>query len=228
MSLVENPAQARSRGEGIGARKARFVVLVSGNGSNLQALLDAISAGIVNASIALVLSSDPEVFALKRAAAAGIPSIALPYKRDPRLDKAASRIAFEARLSDEISARAPDYIFLLGWMRILGKAFVGRFPGKIVNLHPALPGCFPGTHAIERAWEACARGELSETGVMTHFVPDELVDAGPVIFSEKVIMKAGETLADFEHRMHDTEHELVVKTARMLASIAAGEGKGER
>lgn len=228
MSLAKSPAQARTRGEGDGTRKARFVVLVSGNGSNLQALLDAIAAGTVNASIVLVLSSDPEAFALKRAEAAGIPSIALPYIRDPRIDKEASRVAFETRLSDEISARDPDYIFLLGWMRILGMTFIGRFPGKIVNLHPALPGCFPGTHAIERAWEACARGELSETGVMTHYVPDQLVDAGPVILSEKVIVRAGETLADFERRMHETEHELVIKTARMLASIASGDGKGER
>ena len=228
MSLVKNPEQSRPRGEGGGARKARFVVLVSGNGGNLQALLDAIAAGAVNASIVLVLSSDPDAFALKRAEAAGIPSIALPYNRDQRIEKEASRIAFDTRLADEVSARDPDYIFLLGWMRILGMAFIGRFPGKIVNLHPALPGCFPGTHAIERAWEACARAELSETGVMTHFVPDELVDAGPVILSERVKMKSNETLADFEFRMHETEHELVVKTARMLASIAAGDGKGER
>jgi len=228
MSLTARAAPPLAPDGTGGARKARFVILVSGKGGNLQALIDAVAAGAVNASIALVLSSDPDAFALKRAAVAGIPSIVLSYSRDPRIEREASRIAFDGRLADAVSAHDPDYIFLLGWMRILSAAFIGRFPGKIVNLHPALPGCFPGTHAIERAWKACARGELSETGVMTHFVPDERVDAGPVILSEKVIIKAGETLADFEFRMHETEHKLVVKTAMMLASIASGDGKGER
>lgn len=228
MNLAVHTAPPPARDDKEGLRKKRFVVLVSGNGGNLQALIDAVAAGSVNASIALVLSSDPDAYALKRAAVAGIPSIALPYIRDPLVEREADRTAFDHRLADAVETYDPDYIFLLGWMRILSAAFIGRFSGKIVNLHPALPGCFPGTHAIERAWDACARGELSETGVMTHFVPDERVDAGPVILSEKVRIAANETLADFEIRMHDTEHELVVKTASMLASIASDEGKGER
>lgn len=205
----------------------RFVVLVSGNGSNLQALIDAIGKGKVDASIILVLSSDPDAYALKRASAAGITTIALPYTRDRSIEKKASRNVYDKMLAETILLYRPDYIFMLGWMRILGEEFIARFPGRIINLHPALPGTFPGTHAIERAWDACARGEISETGVMTHFVPDESVDTGPVIDFERVTIGKSETLDAFEARMHEAEHVLVVRTARTLAAINASEDKGE-
>lgn len=207
--------------------KVRFVVLVSGNGSNLQALIDAIGTGEVNAEIVLVLSSDPEAYALKRALGAGIPVITLPYRRDPGLDKPASRRAYDRALAEAIRPYGPDYIFLLGWMRILGSEFIAPFKDRIVNLHPALPGTFPGTHAIERAWEAFARGEIDETGVMTHFVPDECVDAGPVIALERVAPGKRETLGAFGARMHETEHSLVVRTAGILVQVQNHKGKGE-
>lgn len=207
------------------SRETRFVVMVSGNGSNLQALIDAIDKGEVKASIVLVVSSDPEAYALRRAEKAGIPSIVLQYRRDPKLEKEASRRAYDRTLADTIAPYRADYIFLLGWMRILSAEFTARFPGGIVNLHPALPGMFPGTHAIERAWDACARGEIIESGVMTHFVPDECVDAGPVIAFERVAMDGTETLDAFEKRMHDTEHLLVPRTAVMLGSISSAQRK---
>lgn len=199
------------------APELRIAVLVSGNGGNLQALLDAISSGMVSANVVLVVSSDPEARALSRAKDAGIPALAIPYRRDTSLGRSESRNAYDAGLAEAVLTRSPDYVFLLGWMRILGDAFISKFPGRIVNLHPALPGTFPGTRAIERAWEASRRGELSETGVMTHFVPDEGVDSGPVILRERVAIGADETLESLEARMHDTEHALVVKTARLLA-----------
>jgi len=199
--------------------------MVSGNGSNLQALIDAIEKSEVKASIVLVVSSDPEAYALRRAENAGIPSVVLRYRRDQKLEKEASRRAYDRMLAETIAPYRADYIFLLGWMRILSAEFTTRFPGRIVNLHPALPGMFPGTHAIERAWDACARGEITESGVMTHFVPDERVDAGPVIASERVAMDRTETLDDFEKRMHDAEHILVPRTAGMLGSISSGRRK---
>ena len=194
----------------------RLVVMVSGNGSNLQALIDAIGNGGLQAAIVLVVSSDPGAFALKRALEAGIPAIALPVTHNPALDRVASRKAYDRMLAEAIAPCKPDYIFLLGWMRILGGEFISQFPGKIVNLHPALPGTFPGTHAIERAWQAFVRGDLMETGVMTHFVPDGQVDAGPVIVSERVQIGESESLEGLERRMHEVEHLLVVKTAMQL------------
>ena len=202
----------------------RLVVMVSGNGSNLQALIDAIERGSLRAAIVLVVSSDPDAFALKRAIGAGIPAIALTGLRNPALDRAAARKAYDKMLAEAIEPYAPEYIFLLGWMMILGDEFISHFPGKIVNLHPALPGTFPGTHAIERAWQAFCRGDLSETGVMTHFVPDGQVDAGPVIFSERVQIGESKSLEDLERRMHEVEHLLVVKTALQLVGKSKAKG----
>lgn len=207
-----------------------LAVLVSGNGSNLQALLDAIGSGTVSANVALVVSSDPGARALDRARAAGVPALAFPYVRDPALDRAESRNVYDARLAEAVLPYEPDFVFLLGWMRILGNAFISKFPGRIVNLHPALPGTFPGTHAIERAWEASRRGEITETGAMTHYVPDEGVDSGPAIMCARIAIGADETLESLEARMHETEHDLVVKTARLLAETGARESRytGER
>ena len=201
--------------------KPRLVVMVLGNGGNLQALIDAVEKGSVEGSIVLVLSSDTEAYALKRAEAAGIPALAVPYRRDPGLGSMESRKVYDRTIAEAILPYKPEYIFLLGWMRILGGEFTSRFPGKIVNLHPAMPGAFPGTHAIERAWDACARGEIVESGVMTHFVPDEGVDSGPVIEFERVAMKKDESLDAFEARMHSVEHALVIRTAARLVSATA-------
>ena len=203
------------------AGETRIAVMVSGSGSNLQALLDAVRSGTVPANVVLVVSSDPDARALLRARDAGVPSIAFPYARDPALGRDESRNAYDARLAEAVLGFEPDFVFLLGWMRILGNAFISKFPGRIVNLHPALPGTFPGTHAIERAWDASRRGALAETGVMTHFVPDEGVDSGPVILSERVAIGAEETLESLEARMHETEHALVINTARLLAETGA-------
>jgi len=204
---------------------SRLVVLVSGNGSNLQALIDAIECGKLRAEIALVVSSDPGAFALKRALAAGLPSVALPRARNPALDRSASREAYDRTLAETVAPYKPDYVFLLGWMRILGEAFISRFPGKIVNLHPALPGTFPGTHAIERAWQAYLRGELPETGAMTHFVPDGQGNAGPVILSERVRICDSGSLNDLERRIHEVEHLLVVRTAMQLSGKSNVKGR---
>jgi phosphoribosylglycinamide formyltransferase 1 len=220
--IVGNRASAPGR---------RIVVLVSGEGSNLQALMDAIASGSLEARIVLVVSSNPGARALERAAAAGIPTLSRPYVRDGSLDPAASRAVYDRLLADEILAQEPDFVFLLGWMRILGDAFVSRFPGKIVNLHPALPGAFPGTDAIARAWMAAREGVADkagarESGVMTHFVPDAGVDSGPPIEVERVEIMPGSSLAEFEAEMHSVEHRLVVKTVlRLLAGDGNPEGE---
>jgi phosphoribosylglycinamide formyltransferase-1 len=95
-------------------------------------------------------------------------------------------------------------------MRVLSSNFLGRFPGRVINLHPALPGAFPGIHAIDRAFEACRKGEIRGTGVMVHLVPDEGVDCGPVLLQEEVPILPEDTLETLEARIHSVEHRLLV------------------
>ena len=106
-------------------------------------------------------------------------------------------------------------------MRLLSSSFLSSFPNKVINLHPALPGMFPGTHAIERAFDAYQRDEIEHTGVMVHLVPDEGVDNGPVLATEIVPIRKADTLETLESRVHETEHELLVKTIKELLIISA-------
>jgi len=191
---------------------ARLVVLVSGHGSNLQALLDACQSGAIPARIVAVFSNRPDAYGLERARQAGIPAIAVPKPRD--LD----RSEYDAALSGQVEACQPDWVILAGWMRILSNSFLERFPGRVVNLHPALPGAFPGTHAIQRAFEAFQQGAIQATGVMVHLVPDEGVDNGPVLGQEEVLILPEDTLETLEERIHACEHRLLVDVVRRLAS----------
>ena len=187
---------------------SRLVVLISGNGSNLQAILDACSGGELGASVVTVISNNADAYGLKRAQNAGIEAIHLP-----KLEKE-SRTEYDARLAEYVSTFLPDYIILAGWMRILSSSFLSSFPNRVINLHPALPGTFPGTHAIERAYEAHQKGEIDHTGIMVHLVPDEGVDSGPVLATQKIEFIQGESLDDFEMRVHKLEHKILVKTLR--------------
>jgi phosphoribosylglycinamide formyltransferase 1 len=184
----------------------RLVVLASGTGSNLQAILDACADGTVPARVVAVVSNRPDAIALTRSAAAGVPAIAIaPAPGEVRAD-------YDDRLADAVDAHDPDVVVLAGWMRILTKRFLGRFPGRVVNLHPALPGELPGTHAIERAWHEALAGERSRTGVMVHLVPDEGVDSGPVLATATVPIQPDDTLESLTARVHATEHRLLVST----------------
>jgi phosphoribosylglycinamide formyltransferase-1 len=188
----------------------RLVVLASGNGSNLQAVVDACVSRVIDAGIVAVFSDRPAAPALDRARAAGLPAIALPVVAGQQ------RRDYDTALADLVLACQPDYVLLLGWMRLLSNTFLERFSGTVVNLHPALPGTFPGTHAIERALEAFRVGTIQETGVMTHFVADEGVDSGPVIRIAKVPIRVGDTLEDLETRVHDAEHRIIIETIESL------------
>jgi folate-dependent phosphoribosylglycinamide formyltransferase PurN len=101
-------------------------------------------------------------------------------------------------------------------MRLLTLDFLGWFPGMVVNLHPALPGELPGTHAIARAHAECEAGTRTRTGVMVHLVPDEGVDDGPVLATEEIDLRPDESLSDLEARIHAVEHRLLVSTLRDL------------
>src|SRR6266511_1011594 len=110
----------------------------------------------------------------------------------------------------------PDYAILAGWMRILSSSFLSLFPNRVINLHPALPEMFPGLHAIERAFEAYQRGDIKQTGVMVHLVPDEGVDNGPVLGQQEIDFQQNESLEQFESRVHEVEHKLLVETLKNI------------
>ncbi len=194
-------------------RAARLVVLISGSGTNLQAILDACASGALPAEVSAVIANLPEAYGLERARRAGAPALVFspPPGRDPT-----ARRRYDAALADLAAQYSPDWVVLAGWMRLLSSAFLARFPNRVINLHPALPGTFPGTHAIERAFAACQRGEISQTGVMVHLVPDEGVDNGPLLASQAVPILPTDTLESLEARLHQVEHRLLVDTLARL------------
>lgn len=187
---------------------SRLVILISGNGSNLQAILDACTSSELAASVVSVISNKADAYGLTRARNAGVESIYFPKQENE------SRSDYDARLADKVTSQQADYIILAGWMRLLTSAFLDCFPNRIINLHPALPGMFPGTHAIQRAFEAYQRGEIEHTGVMVHLVPDEGVDNGPVLATEIVPIHPTDTLGSLEIRIHQIEHRLLIQTLK--------------
>ncbi len=191
-------------------KNQKLAILISGNGSNLQAILDACAAGELPAQVIAVVSNKADAYGLERARRANVPSI---VKSKP---KEQDRRAYDAELAELVAAYQPDWVVLAGWMRVLSSAFLDRFPNRVVNLHPALPDTFPGTHAIQRAFDAYQRGAIKHTGVMAHLVPDEGVDAGPVLAQEIVPIQPDDTLDALEARIHAVEHRLLVHTLKNL------------
>jgi len=199
--------------------RGRIVVLASGGGTNCQALIDACATGDLHASVVAVITNRATSGVVDRARAAGIAC----HVVDHAGSDAEVRRAADDRLIETIAACTPDVVVLAGWMRILGAQVGAAFP--MINLHPAKPGEFAGTRAIERAFEAWQAGDIVESGVMVHWVPDEGVDVGPVILTEAVPLRTGDLLDVFADRMHATEHRLIVEgTAIALDEIRADTG----
>jgi phosphoribosylglycinamide formyltransferase 1 len=173
-------------------------VLVSGEGSNLQALIDA------RLPIACVASNKPDVRALDRASAAGIPT------RVFALENYANRVHRDRELADWLILRGVDLVVLAGYMHLLTPEFLERFPDGIVNVHPSLLPDFPGAHAIEDALAA----DVATTGVTVHYV-DEGIDTGGVIRQEPVPLEPRETLVD---RIHAVEHRILPEVVRELCA----------
>lgn len=189
---------------------ARLVVLISGSGTNLQAIINACQAGQLAAEVVAVISNKPEALGLMRAHHARIPAIYKPKR------KTQTRHEYDAELAQMVKEFEPDWVVLAGWMRLLSMGFLSQFPQRIINLHPALPGAFPGTHAIDRAYHAFRRGEITETGVMVHLVPDEGVDNGPVLAQEVVPILPTDSQHDLENRVRMVEHRLLVAVLQSL------------
>ncbi|MBZ0284221.1 MAG: phosphoribosylglycinamide formyltransferase [Anaerolineae bacterium] len=191
---------------------AKLVVLISGSGTNLQAIMDAITEGVLTAQIALVVSNRKAAYGLTRAENGDIPTLYFPLK--PYLDSGKTRTDYDRDLGAKISPHEPDLIVLAGWMHVLSLAFLEQFPQKVINLHPALPGEFPGTDAVGRTFAAYQAGEVTHGGCMVHYVVPE-VDAGPVIAHTIVPFETGDTLETFEARLHTTEHRLIVEAIHL-------------
>lgn len=193
----------------------QLAVLISGFGSNLQAIIDAVEAGnLPGVELSLVVSNRREAYGIQRAIQSGVPVVYFPLAPYSRAGR--PRREYDADLAALVQAFDVEWVVLAGWMLVLGQAFLDRFPHRVINLHPALPGTFPGTQAIQRAFEAYGRGEIEHTGVMVHLVPDEGVDVGPVVLQEEVEIRPGDSLGALEERIHAVEHRLLVEAVRGL------------
>jgi phosphoribosylglycinamide formyltransferase-1 len=188
------------------ALPARLVVLASGSGSTLQALLDAGRDEQYGARVVAVGSDRPGARALDRARAAAVPVTAVALADFP------DRPAWDVALADAVAGFEPDLVVLAGFMRILGTGFLSRFPGRVVNTHPALLPAFPGAHAVA---DALAYG-VKVSGVTVHLV-DEGVDTGPVVAQAAVPVLDGDDAAALQARIQDVERPLYVDAVGRLA-----------
>ncbi|WP_035068355.1 phosphoribosylglycinamide formyltransferase [Nitratidesulfovibrio termitidis] len=184
----------------------QLAVLASGNGSNLQAILDRIASGALDARVCLVLCNKPEARALERARAAGVAHMALSPADHP------DRVAFDAAMVAAIRAHGADTVALAGYMRLLTPGFLAAFAGRVVNIHPALLPSFPG---LRGAADAQAYG-VTLAGCTVHFV-DEQMDHGSVIVQAAVPVNAGEPLDDLKARIHAMEHRVYPQALQWLA-----------
>lgn len=181
-------------------------VLISGSGTNLQAIIDRINDGSLNASVELVISSRPDAYGLKRAEAAGVDSLTLSkefYKENDDPDD------FIARMFRE---RGCEYIIMAGYMRMVHASLLDAFPNRVVNLHPALLPSFRGAHAIQDAFD---RG-VKVTGVTVHFANEEY-DKGPIIAQRALSVEEGWDVDTLEAHIHEIEHELYPEVIGWLA-----------
>jgi formyltetrahydrofolate-dependent phosphoribosylglycinamide formyltransferase len=192
----------------------RLAVLISGNGSNLQAIIDAVRMRVLPAEVVVVVSNRKDAYGLERAVKAGIPTAYHPLK--PYTDAGRSRAEYDADLAALVGNYHPDWIVLAGWMHVLSAAFLSHYPYRVINLHPALPGKFPGAHAIGEALAAYQQGKIKHTGCMVHLVPDEAVDVGPVIGEVDVPIYPTDTEETLANRMHQAEHTLLVQSLLRL------------
>ena len=185
-----------------------IAVFVSGNGTNLQAIINNIRRGALKARVSLVVSDNPKALALERAQKAGVKTLYV----DPK--KFASRQEYEKILVAALKAERVDLVVMAGFMRIVSPYFVGSFKNRIINIHPALLPAYKGMDAIKEAYNDGAK----VTGVTVHFV-DEKVDHGPIIMQEAVLIRDGESLERLEARVHQVEHRIY---SRAIAKVLSG------
>jgi phosphoribosylglycinamide formyltransferase-1 len=182
----------------------RIGVLVSGRGSNLQALMDAARRGELGAEIAVVVSNVETAPALERAREAGIAAVFRDHRGKKRED-------FDAEVVETLRAHRVDLVCLAGFMRLLSPAFIRAFPGRILNIHPALLPAFPGLDAQRQAWEHGAK----VSGATVHMV-DEGLDSGPIVAQEAVCVLSSDTPETLAARILEVEHRLYPRAVRLM------------
>ncbi len=182
-----------------------IAVFVSGSGTNLQAIIDAVSGGEIKAKIALLVSDNKDAYALTRAKNANIETLVLNPKGFKK------REDYDKEIIKELQKRDIGLIVLAGFMRLVSSHFVRTFKFRIMNIHPALLPSFKGTHAIKDAFEY----GVKRTGVTVHFVDDEL-DHGPIILQEAVNIEEDDTLKTLEEKIHKIEHKLYPEAIRLF------------
>ncbi len=183
-----------------------LVVLISGNGSNLQAIIDAIAAGELPAEIRAVISNNPDAYGLERARRVGIPAEVVDHRDYP------DRESYDRALQAVIDRHAPDLVVLAGFMRILTPAFVEHYAGRMLNIHPSLLPRYQGLDTHRRVLEA---GDAIH-GVSVHFVTPEL-DSGPIVLQAEVPVEPGDTEADLARKVHAEEHVIYPRVIRWFA-----------
>lgn len=185
----------------------RLVIMVSGNGTNMENLIKKMREGSLKAEPALVICDRPGAGAIEKAKKLDVPVALVERKRHP--DKA----SFEAEMMRRIDEIQPAFIVLAGYMRILSETFVNKYWGRIINIHPSLLPAFPGANGIRDAFEA----GVEETGVTVHFV-DNGVDTGPMILQRKVPVSPGDSLESLEEKVHAVEYELYPEALNKVLS----------
>ena len=181
-------------------------VLLSGSGTNLQALIDRVTDGSLAADIVLVISSRPDAYGIERAKAAGIPVLVL--NREAYADVEAA----DQRIVDALGEAGAEYVVMAGYMRMVTSVLLDAFPNRVMNLHPALLPSFRGAHGIQDAWDA----GVKVTGVTVHFANAEY-DKGPIIAQRPVVVREDDTVDTLEARIHDVEHELYPQVIQLIA-----------
>lgn len=194
-----------SRSDGSAASAPLIGVLISGRGSNLQALIDAIAAGRLRATIAVVISNKADAPGLQRADAAGIETLVMPHRDAP------TREAYDHALVQALQSRSVQLVCLAGFMRLLGPAFCDAFPNAILNVHPSLLPAFPGVDAQAQALAAGVR----VSGATVHLVTPEL-DAGPIILQAAVPVHEGDTDASLSARILEQEHQILPEAVQLM------------
>ncbi len=186
--------------------RLKIGVLLSGSGTNLQAIIDAVAADGLPVEVVAVVSSRPDAYGIERARAAGIPVTVLDRAAyaDPQ--------AADERIVEALRAAGAEYAVMAGYMRKVTPVLLGAFPDRVVNLHPALLPSFKGAHAIDDAWEA----GVKVTGVTVHFANEEY-DKGPIIAQRAVGVREDDTRASLEERIHAVEHRLYPEVLQALA-----------
>jgi phosphoribosylglycinamide formyltransferase-1 len=184
----------------------RLGILLSGRGSNFEAIADNVAAGKIAAEIAIVIANRPEARGLEVARLRGLPAVCIP-------SKGLDRTIYDGMLVEELKKHAVDLVCLAGYMRLLSAGFIREFPGRVLNIHPSLLPSFPGLDAQHQALEH----GVKVTGCTVHFV-DEYLDAGPIVVQAAVPVLDGDTVETLSARILSEEHRIYSEAIRVVLS----------